>query len=34
MNHAALLYFLHLQGTYIRVLSNIFLSASLLPPAS
>ena len=34
VNHAALLYFLHLQGAYIRVLSDIFLRASLLPSAS
>ena len=34
INHTALLYFLHLQGAYIRVLSDIFLRASLLPPAS
>jgi len=34
VNHAALLYFLHLQDTYIRVLSDIFLRASLLPSAS
>jgi len=31
VNHAALLYFLHLQATYIRRLS---LRASLLPSAS
>ena len=34
VNHAALLDFLHLQGAYIRVLSDIFLRASLLPSAS
>jgi hypothetical protein len=34
VNHAALLYFLHLQGAYIRVLSDIFFRASLLPSAS
>jgi len=34
VNHAALLHFLHLQGAYIRVLSDIFLRASLLPSAS
>jgi hypothetical protein len=32
--YAALLYFLHLQGAYIRVLSDIFFRASLLPSAS
>ena len=34
VNHVGLLYFLHLQGAYIRVLSDIFLRASLLPSAS
>jgi hypothetical protein len=32
--NAALLYFLHLQATYIRHLADIFLRASLLPSAS
>jgi hypothetical protein len=34
VNHAALLYFLHLQVTYIHQLSDIFLRASLLPSVS
>jgi len=33
VNHAALLYFLHLQATYIRHIPDIFLRALLLPPA-
>ena len=34
VNHAALLYFLHLQATYVRHLSDLVLRASLLPSAS
>ena len=34
VNHAALLYFLHLQASYVHHLTDLFLRASLLPSAS